>query len=92
MLARDRTAGGKERDVDAFEVEVGEIAHDNRSVAELDLAAGGTFAGERYQLADRELALLEDGEQRFADRAGGAGDGDVEGGLFGHESVSVLRA
>src|SRR5690606_963205 len=46
--------------------------------AELDLAAGRARGRQRDQLTDREATLGQDVQHGFADRTGGADDGDGE--------------
>ena len=84
VFAADRAAGGKERDVHAREVEVGKVAHGDLFAAERDLLAGGTFAGQRHQLADREFALGQDAQQCFTDGAGCAHHGYLVTALLAH--------
>src|SRR4051794_3800567 len=77
MLAADLAASRKKGDVDAGEVVLGEIAHGDLLVAEVDFAAGRTLARQRHELADRKLALGENRKQRLTDGAGRTDHGNL---------------
>jgi hypothetical protein len=84
VLARDRRAGGEERDVDAVEIVIGEILHRDLAVAERHLAARRALARQRHEFADREIAFLEDRQHHLADRAGRADHRHVVGLVLVH--------
>src|SRR5690606_41575736 len=75
---RGVAAGGDPGDVNAGGVEGREVLDHMVLAAELDRAAGRARGGQRYELADREIAFGQDRQHHFADGAGGADDGYVE--------------
>ncbi|MCY1508334.1 hypothetical protein D9M68_426370 [compost metagenome] len=72
-------AGGEEGQAHLAEVEVGHIAHAQVAPLEGQRSAGGLATGKEMEGADREFPLLEELDEGFANGAGGADHGDVEG-------------
>src|SRR6185312_2204394 len=87
IFLRDGGTGGEEADLRLPEVEVAELAHRELAVAEAHLAARRAFAGERIDLAHRELALGQDLQHGFAHGTGRTYHGNIES----LHSVSCIR-
>ncbi|MNT35755.1 hypothetical protein D3C72_1717970 [compost metagenome] len=72
-------AGSEEDQADLGKIEVGHIAHAQVASLERQRGAGGLATGKEMKGADREFPLLEELDEGFANGAGGADHGDVEG-------------
>jgi hypothetical protein len=70
----DVAAGGEERDIDAAEAVLLELAHGQRLAAMGQCLARGARRSEQAQLREREAPVLETPDELDADGAGGADD------------------
>ena len=87
MHGRDLGARRRQRDIDALEVELGEIAHlEDVVLAKLTSHANRALRGQRDDLVGREIAFGQRLQHFAADIAGGADHRD----LVTH--LSVLRS
>ena len=74
----DRATRREQPEIDAGEVELGEVAHlENNLFAERDLLADRVARGECDHLVGGEGAFGKHGEKLAPDIAGGADDGDA---------------
>ena len=80
LLGR-RSAGREQRDVDAAEVGCGDVLDDNVGALPREGRPGRTRGREVADLADGEVALLEQAPHDAADLAGGTDDRDGRIGL-----------
>jgi hypothetical protein len=78
-LAAARGAGAEEGNVDALEGGGGQLLDLVRLAFELERLADRAGRGEQLQGSDGEVPSLEDAEDLYSDRAGGADNGDVLG-------------
>ncbi len=78
MLRRGSRAGREKTDIDAAEIELGELLHAQVLATELHRLADRSLARERMKRGDREFALLQDLDHRLTDEAGGADHRDIK--------------
>ena len=92
-LAAARGAGAEEGDVDALEGGRGQLLDLVRLALELERLADRAGRGEQLQGSDGEVPSLEDAEDFYSDRAGGADDGDILGVHDGpeHTGAAAVR-
>ena len=73
---RNAAAGREQRDIDAVEGVLGQAPRSRSSRRESRRLAGRARARQRFELADREAALVQGGDEFGTDGAGHAGNGN----------------
>ena len=79
MAARHVRARGKERQLHLSEIEGIERPDPHLPTTERKTLSSRFAAGQQMQILHRKLTLFEQFDQRFADVAGGADHGDIDG-------------